>query len=57
MIRPLFCTVTILATAMLCHAAEPDRTDLFESGELGYGRYRIPALIVSKKEILRNVNL
>lgn len=33
-------------------AAEPEKTDLFVSGNDGYGRYRIPALIVSQKGTL-----
>lgn len=33
-------------------AAEPERVDLFTSGEGGYGRYRIPALLVTEKRTL-----
>lgn len=50
--RLLVFGLLLLSAGRLVRAAEPDLTDLFTSGEHDYGRYRIPALIVSKRGTL-----
>src|SRR3954447_4127513 len=44
----ILAAVVLLALALPCSAAEPEKIDLFRAGEGGYKLYRIPGVVVTK---------